>query len=491
MYWSDFPDGVERAIESIPWVGIVSGIHLVLWLAAVFHALLYKRDPRSALGWVAVSLFFPVVGPLLYYMFGINRVETYASRASGRKPRRFKIGYEHGGIVPRQDHAVPAAIARQGRFAEAANRICEWPLVAGNELQILKNGNEAYPAMLGAISQAEQYILLTSYLFDTDAIGKEFVQALGRAVQRGVKVWVLLDGVGESYSWPRASRLLRKAGVSTARFFPPRLFPPTFFVNLRNHRKILVVDGVMGFTGGMNIGGRHIVDAEKKSGTIDVHFSVAGPVVEQLVQVFLTDWRFVTRQSLQLPPVAAATRGNVIARCIRDGPSEDMDKIALVVNAALSSASNSITIVTPYFLPSAGMISNLQSAVLRGVSVSIILPEKSNLRYVDWASRNMLWEVLQYGIDVYYQPHPFDHSKLLLIDNHYAQIGSANMDPRSLRLNFELNMELFGDDIIQPLALYTERLRANSRLLKLEEIEGRSLPVRLRDAFFWLFTPYL
>lgn len=491
MYWPGVPDGVERAIESIPWFGIVSGIHLLLWLAAVIHSLLYKRDPRSALGWVAVSLLFPVIGPLLYYMFGINRVETYAYKASGRKRRRFKIGYEHGGIVPKTDQEVPSAISRHGRIAEAANRLCEWPPVDGNTLQVLKNGNEAYPVMLDAIADAQHYVLLTSYLFETDTVGREFIQALGNAVQRGVKVWVLLDGVGESYSWPRASRLLRKVGVSTARFFPPRLLPPTFFVNLRNHRKILVVDGAIGFTGGMNIGGRHIVDTEKKTGTIDVHFSVSGPVVEQLVQVFLADWRFATKQALQLPPMAAVSAGNVVARCIRDGPSEDMDKIALVINAAISTALESITIVTPYFLPSAGMISNLQSAVLRGVSVAIILPEKSNLRFVDWASRNMLWEVLQYGIEVYYQPPPFDHSKLLLIDDNYAQIGSANMDPRSLRLNFELNMELFGEDTIKPLALYTERLRANSRLLDLGEIEGRSLLARLRDAFFWLFTPYL
>ncbi|MBA56668.1 MAG: cardiolipin synthase [Pseudomonadales bacterium] len=491
MDWSSIHEDIERLIDTIPWFSIVSGIHLVLWLAAVFHALLYKRDPRSALGWVAVSLLFPVVGPLLYYMFGINRVETYAVRFSGRQPRRLKVGYERGAVLPNAADPLPPAIIPHSRIAEAANRICTSPLVGNNRVLMLKNGNEAYPEMLDAIAQARHYVLLASYLFETDRIGRKFIQALADAAKRGVKVWVLVDGVGEFYSWPRASRLLRKSGVTVARFLPPRLLPPTFFINLRNHRKILVVDGVKGFTGGMNIGGRHMVDPHKKTGTVDVHFSVSGPVVEQLVRVFAEDWRFATRQQLALPSVDHVSCGPVFARCIRDGPNDDMDKIALVVNAAISAALKSITIVTPYFLPSPGMISSLQSAALRGVEVAIILPEKSNLRFVDWACRNMLWEVVQFGIKVFYQPSPFDHSKLLVVDGVYAQIGSANMDPRSLRLNFELNMELFDDEIVKPLALHAEQLREGARLLTLEEIEGRSLWVRLRDALFWLFTPYL
>lgn len=482
-------------VADFPWLWIFSLLHLLLWLFAVLHALLYKRDPRSALGWIAVSLLFPLFGPFLYYLFGINRVATSARQyelEDGGRSRAMRIGYEIGRTGPLTQNPIVPVDPTLAPFISVTDRVGSFPLTAGNRVEMLVDGGETYVAMWRAIASARDYIVLTSYIFETDATGRRFIDALGEAVERGVRVWVILDGVGAYYSWPRAYVLLKRKGIKVTRFLAPRLFPPQFYVNLRNHRKILVVDGLTGFTGGMNIGGRHLVDEVAATGTTDLHFQVYGPVLAQLCQVFAEDWQFCTGESLELPCPEVASPGETFARCIRDGPNEDMDKITLTLMGAIAAARSSVTLVTPYFLPPSSIISSLQTAALRGVDVAVLLPQRSNLRYVDWATRNLLLELLQYGVKVYYQPGPFAHTKLLLVDNCYAQIGSANIDPRSLRLNFELNMELLGDTAtVSALVDYASERRRRSVSLAIGAIENRSLLARIRDAVFWLFSPYL
>lgn len=478
-------------IGLLPWHWLVPAMHAALGALAAVHAMLYKRDPRAALGWVSVSLLFPFIGPLLYYMFGINRIQTQARKLASLHRFRLQIGYERG-----SRGGLPVTAANEPglpfqRFVQVSDRVTSRPLIAGNMVDMLQNGEQVYPAMLAAINAAAHRVFLVTYLFEADAVGEAFVAALAAAHQRGVDVRVIVDGVGELYSWPRMSRVLRHAGVPVARFLPPRLLPPAFSVNLRNHRKILVVDGEQGFTGGMNIGARHLVGSTSGRATADIHFHVRGAVVSQLEDVFVEDWRFITGEDLAVLHATYMPVGAAYCRCIADGPNEDLDKISLVLMGAISAAQREITIVTPYFLPSREMIASLQSAALRGVAVTIILPQHSNLPFVDWATRNLLWELLQHGVTVCYQPPPFAHSKLFVVDDIYAQIGSANMDPRSLRLNFELNMEIIGAEGIPPLVEYARQRHRESKEITLQEIDGRGLITRLRDAACWLFMPYL
>lgn len=482
---------VGKSVRLVPWRWILGGAHIALGTLAAVHAMLYKRDPRAALGWVSVCLFFPLVGPVLYYMFGINRIQTQARRLA--KPRRFrlKVGYERG-----VTQATPANGAQEpgpplDAFVHVTDRVTSWPLTAGNQIDILHNGEQAYPAMLAAINAAVERVFLVTYLFESDAVGEAFVAALAAAHRRGVEVRVIVDGVGDLYSWPRMSRALRRAGIGVAQFMPPKLLPPTFSVNLRNHRKILVVDGEYGFTGGMNIGARHLVASASARQTVDLHFGVRGPVVAQLEDVFAEDWRFATGQDLETPATNCAPGGTTYCRCVSDGPNDDLDRISLVMMGVISAARREVIVITPYFLPSREIIASLQSAALRGVEVAVILPKNSNQRFVDWATRNLLWELLQHGVRVYYQPPPFAHTKLFVVDGVYAQVGSANLDPRSLRLNFELNLEVIGAECVERLIEYARARRRDSTELSLQEVDGRRLPARIRDAACWLFLPYL
>jgi len=473
---------------------ILIALHFILAPIAAIHALIYKRDSRAAFGWIAVCFFFPLAGPILYSLFGINRIRTRAKRLRSRSP-----------LLPVSDQKVvegPAGLPAEVRempeeYAQLAlisERVTRRPVLGGNSLEILYNGEQAYPPMIEAIEGARESLFLSTYILETNSTGRMFIKALGDAVRRGVNVRVLIDGIGEKYSSPRASRLLRKERVPVAVFLAPKLFPPSLYINLRNHRKLLVSDGTLAFCGGMNIGDRHLAqDLYNPSRVADVHFRITGPVARQLQHVFLETWAFCLGKHPDPAPgdTGPKDRSSVLCRTIVEGPDEDLDKLANILVGAVSAARRKVLIMTPYFLPSRELLGALQAASLRGVDVTVILPAKNNLPMVHWATRNMLWELLKFGVRVFYQPPPFNHSKLFVADDHYALIGSANIDPRSLRLNFELVLEVFDPPFAGSLTEHFRRTLENSREVSFEEVDNRPLPVRIRDAFCWLFTPYL
>jgi len=261
--------------------------------------------------------------------------------------------------------------------------------------------------------------------------------------------------------------------------------------NLRNHRKLLVVDGCVGFTGGMNIGDRHLVSEQGDGGVKDLHFRIEGPVVGQMQDAFCEDWEFVTKERLSGRMHSSVFKGPALCRGISAGPNEDFEKLHWLLTGVLAVARERVCIMTPYFIPDRGLITALNSAVLRGVKVELLLPERNNLPLVQWASRAYLWELLQYGVRIYLQPPPFDHSKLLLVDDLYTLVGSANLDPRSLRLNFEFDLEIYDADLNARLVDHFEGCRDAARLLTLAEVDGRPLLAKMRAATAKLLSPYL
>lgn len=468
-------------------------LNILMAFAAAGHALLNKRDPRAALGWIAVSLMFPLVGPILYFLFGVNRIKTRAKKLDLHSSNRTGIFDDSCGT---KEHALDSSQTLPPEFIDIArisDSISRWPVVGGNRVRMLQNGEQAYPEMIEAIETAKESLFLTTYIFETNHSGRRFIDALIRAVKRGVDVRVIVDGIGELYSIPRAGTLLKRNGVRVSRFIPPKLLPPTIHINLRNHRKFLISDGRIGFTGGMNIGDRHLADNfGNPSRVMDVHFCLTGPVVMQIERAFLDDWSFCTGESfLPRNRDTDIRSGDVACRTIVDGPNEDIDRLAAIIQGAVSSARRRILIMTPYFLPSRELSGAIQTAALRGVEVSVVLPSKNNLPFVQWATSNMLWELLQRGVHVYFQPAPFVHTKLFVVDDYYALIGSANVDPRSLRLNFELDVEIYDRGFAEILAAHILQKINQSREVFLRDVDSRSLPVKTRDALAWLFSPYL
>ena len=468
----------------------------IFQLYAAGHALLYKRDPKASWAWIATCILLPPFGAVLYFLLGINRVRTKAKNLKWYWPLvhiEFPPPVEEACLAP--THALPhleGISSTFRRIADISEAVTRRPLLCRNHISPLFNGEQAFPAMLEAIDSAEHSVYLQTYIFETNQTGQRFIRALERAHNRGVDVRVIVDGIGELYSRPRASKLLRKKKVPCAQFMPLRLFPPSAFINLRNHRKILAVDGRTGFTGGMNIGDRHLFDKLSKASRVqDVHFQCTGPIVSQMEQVFLEDWGFCTGDEDLAPSEPQSGEcGPAVCRTITVGPNQDLNKLSMILVGAISQAQSDVMVMTPYFLPNRELVGAMQAAALRGINVNVVLPGKNNLPYVHWATQNMLWELLQYGVRVFYQPPPFNHSKLFLVDDSYAQVGSANLDPRSLRLNFEMVVEFYDRELISFLTRHVQDTIQISKEETLEHVDSRSLPARIRDSFFWLFSPY-
>jgi cardiolipin synthase A/B len=475
------------------WQYLVAGLTLLISIGCSGHAVLQKRDPRAAILWVGVIWLVPLIGGVLYLMFGVNRIRRIAMELRGKLDRYAAPTSAEPYSAKAAENWLPREAEHLHSLVELVERVVSHPLLPGNQVAPLINGDQAYPAMLEAIDGAQRSVTLATYIFDSDPAGREFVEALARAVKRGVQVRVLVDDTGARYSWPRIFPLLRQSGVPHGRFLPN--FSPwqIMSLNLRNHRKTLVVDGCLGFTGGMNIRQGNLVSRNPSHPVQDLHFQIEGPVVAQLQESFADDWKFCTKEELRgetwFPKLEE--KGPVLARGIPDGPDEDFDKLRFTILGALSCAQKRVRIMTPYFLPDQTLITALNVAVMRGVEVDVLLPAKNNLRFVHWAACAQLWQVLSRGCRVWFTPPPFDHSKLMLVDGHWALIGSANWDPRSLRLNFEFNVECYGRDLGAMLENFVQGKLENARQVTAEEMDSRSLPVRLRDGTARLLMPFL
>jgi cardiolipin synthase len=468
-------------------------ILLVLILAAAAwaagHALLHKRDPRSALVWVSLSLTIPVFGPLLYWLLGINRITRRAHHwhKSGLRP-----DFQDLVSFPTFSSAhLPDVYRGLQNLESLSDRVVRTRTHFGNRLVLLTNGEEAYPAMLDAIGRASHSIHMCSYIFDGDQAGEQFITALTAAVKRGVAVRVIVDAMGERYSTVTARTALSGSGVDIRHYLPLYKGP---FINLRNHRKLLLVDGAIGFTGGMNIRSNHCLSVtDIAHATSDLHFLVQGPVLRDLQRVFLEDWYFVSGQLLDDPLYSPLLKpcGSAFVRAVADGPDREFRKLEWIVMGALAAARHRVWIMTPYFIPDRSMVTALITAALRGVEVTLILPQLNNLPFVAWASRASYWELIKNGVKILEQPAPFAHTKLFLVDNLWSLIGSANLDTRSFRLNFELNLSVFDQDLSAELTKHFESILKISHSISLKEMDSRSLAIKLRDSSARLFTPYL
>ena len=467
---------------------LLSSVHIALAIAVTLHALMKKDEVHKAVGWIGLAWLAPFGGALTYWLLGINRIGRTGVALGLRKAWKSDGDAAEAFAVP--DDAVDAPLAG---VARVGRQVTGKPLLAGNRVVPLADGDTAYPAMLAAIEGAQHSVTLLTYIFHNDVAGDAFVKALAAAITRGVQVRVLIDAVGSRYRPTGVLKRLRALGIPCAAFLPPALTRLLSQVNLRNHRKILVVDGALGFTGGMNISANHWFSTQPATPVRCLHFEVRGPVVTDMQRTFATDWAFTTRERLQGAPWFAqpVSSGPVLARGVTDGPDADIDHMRQVILGALAAARKRVRIVTPYFLPDEVLLSTLQTTALRGVEVDIVLPVRSNLPLLDWAMRPQCDELLAAGCRIHFSPAPFDHGKLLLVDAGWALLGSTNWDARSLRLNFEYNLECHDEALVALLDPLIDARIANATPLDADTLALQSLPARLRNRLVWLLSPYL
>ncbi len=461
------------------WAQLAALFVLFLAIGTTIHIVLHKRDSRAAAAWVGLVWLVPAFGVVLYLLLGINRIQRRA---------RILIGGELDTVKGWRAAAEPShALPHWEGMRELITQLTRTPLTAGNDVEPM-SPPEAMDAMLAAINAATDCIYLNTYIFGNDAAGKPFIDALAAAKQRGVAVYVLLDGFGSWYSLPPVTWRLKFAGVQVQRFLysiAPWRMP---YMNLRNHRKLLVIDRHLGFVGGMNLRAGYLRHPPRMN---DIHFRVRGPVVGHFMHSFATDWQFVTGELLDDSYTGSAHLGNMLCRGISTGPDADFEKRRLVLLAAIGLAERSIRLVTPYFVPDQALQTALQLAALRGVQVDIVLPQKNNLPLVHWASLHLLSWLARDGCHIYLTPPPFDHSKLLTVDGQWSLIGSGNWDARSLRLNFEYDMECYDADLTTRINHQIDQRVSNANRLTLDALKQQHQLTRLRNALAHLLAPYL
>jgi cardiolipin synthase len=300
-----------------------------------------------------------------------------------------------------------------------------------------------------------------------------------------------VDDVGIRYSLPSIIRILKRNALPFRRFMPLRLLPPSFSINLRIHRKLLITDRQVTFAGGMNIGDRQLVNGPSPHRASDLHFRFKGPLTADCVRLFAEDWKFARGDDLEEWTEPCSSQGQAKCRLVSDGPDETLDSLALVIMGAISNAHQRIWIMTPYFLPNRQILGCLQAAALSGVDVKVMIPEENNWAIVQWALQHNMAELLETGVRIFQRSAPFAHSKCMLVDDGYALVGSSNLDPRSLRLNFELGIEVFDPDFNRELSEHFKQVLAHCTPFTIARLKARGAFARLRDAGSALFSPYL
>lgn len=473
------------------WIILGTAMHLLCFFAISIHALRRRRNSSATILWTSLAWFLPFLGPLLYLSFGIDRVpekglikQTTNQFFGDHRQKR------HDSTDPfiawHFNHAVHLAEIENPLIKQlnllVDKIITDHPLINGNQITPLLCGDEAYPEMLEAIRNAKHHIHLQSFIIAKDRVGKDLLELLKKKAESGVQVRLLFDRFGSAPAYFKG--LFRKykniKNFEIAGWTQANILKRQFQVNLRNHRKNLIIDGQIAFFGGVNIAKENLSDAQQPA-IRDYHFKVIGPLIHELQYSFLRDWFFITDAPIGTLLCAeyfpkTQTSGNVKARLIDSGPSKAYGLLGEVFFNAIILAQTQILVVTPYFVPTPDILKALESAARRGVDVRIILPEKNNHRYAGQASRALYEELLIAGVRIFERKPPFIHAKAMLVDDCIAVVGTANLDIRSLELNYETTV------------LINDEPTANKIKYNIHEELEHSCEIHLND---WLDRPFI
>ncbi len=478
------------------WPHILALISIILGSVAAIHATMTKDEVRTALGWVGVIILSPIIGALVYAIAGVNRIRR--NTLSDQRDRDANISLYHLSKFDTTHEAVAEKFGKNfAAMKKLGDVVSRYDFTSSNNIEMLLSGDKAYPAMLAAIENAKRSILLETYIFDHDAIGERFADALSQAVARGVEVRVLVDAVGARYSHPSIKGLLEKKGVPVDVFNGNIIIGLKLpYANLRTHRKILIIDGETAFTGGMNIRASFMTEYAGDHVSRDTHFCVKGPAVADLFHLSSEDWLFTSGELLTGPaweigsPLIPPGEPTLI-RVVGSGPDKNIETNHRMMVGAFSVAESHILIMSPYLLPDREFISALVTAARRGVAVDIVIPGHNNLKLVDRAMRAQFDQLLKFNCRIWRAGGAFNHSKLMTIDGTWSYVGSSNLDPRSLRLNFEVDMEVLDKDFAAEIEQRIRGVLAISSQVYLHELQTRPFLKRLVDRIIWLGSPYL
>lgn len=405
----------------------------VIGLGHVVHALMHVRTSQGTIAWIVSLVALPYVAIPLYWVAGRTRFEGYVHARRGEDAALAKLAER----MHRRLRSFELPV--EDGFARGAEILGGLPFTRGNKLDLLIDGEETFQALFGSIAKAEKYLLVNFFIVKNDRIGTRFKKALIERAQAGVKIFFLFDEIGSHKLSQDYLKDLRDAGIECCFFGTNRRWWSRLQLNFRNHRKIVVVDGKEAFIGGLNVGDEYLGRDKNFGRWRDTHLKMAGPTVQAIQLVFLEDWYWACGEIPELfwdPNPEAADQQAAI---IPTGPADLGDSWQLVVAEAANTARERLWIASPYFVPDEGIVTALQTAAIRGVDVRILIPEKADHLLVWLSSFTFLEQTIPFGVKIFRYQDGFLHQKVMLIDSRLACVGSANLDNRSFRLNFEIS----------------------------------------------------
>lgn len=466
------------------WNVILFSIYEVIVILAIIHVILDNRQPAKTMAWALVIWFVPFVGIVFYLFFGINtRKERYVSdRTMNMLTKRSMLEFAEQQNLKLPERYKPL-------IDLFVNQNLSLPF-KDNEVEVCMNGTEFFPSLLRDIAQAKSHIHIDMYIIADDALGLLVADALIDKAREGVEVRLVYDDVGCWNVKHRFFERMREEGIEAVPFMPVHFPQFTSKVNYRNHRKIIVIDGQVGYIGGMNIALRYARESWR-----DTMLRVTGGGVYALQRAFLVDWYFVDRSLLSdrkyYPSIADATLSNdTISQVVTSGPVTPYPEIMQGYVRIIMGARRYLYIETPYFLPNESVLFALKTAALGGVDVKVLCPMHSDARFVEWASRSYLREVVEAGVQVSLYKEGFLHSKLLVCDDAIATCGSTNLDFRSFENNFEANIFYYGEDVALKLKeVFLKDMEQSVLLTSVPSRVSHKIVVRLWESLTRMLSP--
>ena len=460
-----------------------------LGIVTAAHAVMVVNSYRAAIAWGISLITFPWLAIPLYWILGKNEFQAYSQALQNAYLEHHKLVSQVYSTILEFKAVLPAKFATLERLAEVFTPL---PFTFGNEIELLINGKQTYQAMLSAIAQAQEYILLQSYIISNDGVGNKFKQALIAKAKQGVQVNLLYDKIGSRKLSRNYLKSLRQHGIEIRGFGSSRRRGNRFQINFRNHRKILIIDGRLAFMGGLNIGDEYLGKNSHFGSWRDTHLKIQGAAVKCLQTVFLGDWYWVTRKIPQVSwQVQQSKQDSQIALILPTGPADTLDNCNLFFLSLLEGSRERIWITSPYFVPNSSIVNALKLAALRGVDVRIILPNRPDHLVVYLCSFSYYTELQKLGIKLYRYRSGFMHQKVILIDRDLAGVGTVNLDNRSFFLNFEVMTFSIDTQFIQKVETMLQSDLKVSRLIDLNGYEQKPFWVKLAARVSRLLAPIL
>lgn len=466
---------------------ILFAIYVVSIISTIVVILSENRSPVKSLAWVTVLLMMPVLGIVLYFFFGRSLKNTrMISRRNRRKLRR-KESFRR---VKFSGLELSDASVQQIKLSKTLSGAIYYP---GNSARIFTNGKDMFDAQLLDIANARHYINVQYYIVSDDNIGTIFADALIKKAREGVKVRLIYDHVGSFKTSNSFFKRLTDNGVEVYPFFKVAFPTLGTRINWRNHRKLTIIDGNIGYIGGMNVADRYVDGGKSFPLWRDTHLRIEGPAVGGLQYSFAVDWNFMGKPLIEDPADTAMTEPNGAAdmQLLTSGPTSQWSNISFLFIKAIGNAKKRVFIQTPYFLPTEGILRSLQTAALAGVDVRIMMPLHSDSQMLDAASHSYILECLQAGIKIYFFTAGMLHSKTLLVDYEFASVGSTNLDFRSFEHNFESNIQVYSKEFNEELsALFMADIASSVRVSQ-SEWKKRPFVKKAGESIIRLLSPIL